>query len=236
LYYYGARYYDPRTSVWQSPDPILGEYMSGKPNGGVFNPKNLNMFGYTYNNPVNLVDPDGEAPRTNASSPSQTLMNQNATNMIRWIREKEPSFGMLKNINAQGKVRYNKNDISYLQTKLRKVNSKKVSKMERLSKRQLKRESNIPTSRANIGKKRDAKIPSINSFRGPNKEKIRQGFYENTQGGTSIMSRHEADKNHENIHFHSNTPKRVENGQYTRFNKNGPVQYKKSNHVMEVGK
>jgi len=26
LYYYGARYYDPRTSVWQSPDPILAKY------------------------------------------------------------------------------------------------------------------------------------------------------------------------------------------------------------------
>jgi RHS repeat-associated protein len=60
LYYYGARYYDPRTSVWQSPDPILDEYMDGKPNGGVFNPRNLHMFSYTYNNPVNLVDPNGE--------------------------------------------------------------------------------------------------------------------------------------------------------------------------------
>ena len=27
LYYFGARYYDPRTSVWQSPDPILGSYL-----------------------------------------------------------------------------------------------------------------------------------------------------------------------------------------------------------------
>ena len=34
----GLYYYDPWTSVWQSPDPILGEYMSGKTNGGVFNP------------------------------------------------------------------------------------------------------------------------------------------------------------------------------------------------------
>ena len=58
--YYGARYYDPRTSVWQSPDPILNEYMSGQTNGGVFNPKNLGLFTYTYNNPVNLVDPDGK--------------------------------------------------------------------------------------------------------------------------------------------------------------------------------
>jgi len=35
--------------------------MSGQTNGGVFNPKNLNMFGYTVNNPITLVDPDGES-------------------------------------------------------------------------------------------------------------------------------------------------------------------------------
>jgi RHS repeat-associated protein len=61
LYYYGARYYDPRTSVWQSPDPILGEYMSGKTNGGVFNPKNLGFYSYTINNPINLIDPKGNS-------------------------------------------------------------------------------------------------------------------------------------------------------------------------------
>ncbi|MFZ5560159.1 MAG: RHS repeat domain-containing protein [Pseudomonadota bacterium] len=27
LYYFGARYYDPRTSLWQSPDPILEKYL-----------------------------------------------------------------------------------------------------------------------------------------------------------------------------------------------------------------
>lgn len=59
LYYYGARYYDPRTSVWQSPDPILGEYMSGQTNGGVFNPKNLGLFTYAYNSPIVLKDPNG---------------------------------------------------------------------------------------------------------------------------------------------------------------------------------
>jgi RHS repeat-associated protein len=64
LYYYGARYYDPRTSVWQSPDPILGEYMSGKTNGGIFNPKNLSLFTYTYNNPINSIDPTGESTVT----------------------------------------------------------------------------------------------------------------------------------------------------------------------------
>jgi len=62
-YDYGARYYDPRTSVWQSPDPILNKYMSGQTNVGVFNPQNLSLFSYTYNNPVNLVDPDGNNPK-----------------------------------------------------------------------------------------------------------------------------------------------------------------------------
>jgi RHS repeat-associated protein len=47
LYYYGARYYDPRSSVWLGVDP-LGE-------------KHPNMSPYAYcaNNPINLIDPDG---------------------------------------------------------------------------------------------------------------------------------------------------------------------------------
>jgi len=34
LYYFGARYYDPRTSVWQSPDPILEKYLPTFRKGG----------------------------------------------------------------------------------------------------------------------------------------------------------------------------------------------------------
>jgi RHS repeat-associated protein len=60
LYYFGARYYDPRVSHWMSVDPILEKYMDGKGNSGVFNPRNLSLFSYTYNNPVTLVDPDGK--------------------------------------------------------------------------------------------------------------------------------------------------------------------------------
>ncbi|MGK4002230.1 RHS repeat-associated core domain-containing protein [Sorangium sp. So ce1036] len=59
LYYFGARYYDPRINTWLSPDPILDEYMAGGPGAGVFNPGNLGLYSYTLNNPVNLVDPDG---------------------------------------------------------------------------------------------------------------------------------------------------------------------------------
>jgi RHS repeat-associated protein len=59
LYYYGARYYDPRTTLWQSPDPAVGTYVSGAGSEGVFNPANLAAYTYTYNNPVRLTDPDG---------------------------------------------------------------------------------------------------------------------------------------------------------------------------------
>jgi RHS repeat-associated protein len=59
LYYFGARYYDPRTSVWQSADPIIGKYLpSGGSSdqsklvgmGGIFNPLNLAMYTYGHQN------------------------------------------------------------------------------------------------------------------------------------------------------------------------------------------
>jgi RHS repeat-associated protein len=74
LYYYGARYLDPRTSRWISTDPAMGEYIPGAPvndearkrngnlpgMGGVFNYVNLHTYHYAGNNPVKYVDPDGE--------------------------------------------------------------------------------------------------------------------------------------------------------------------------------
>jgi len=47
LYYYGARYYDPRTSVWISVDPLAEKY------------PNVSSYVYCHNNPVNMIDPDG---------------------------------------------------------------------------------------------------------------------------------------------------------------------------------
>ncbi len=81
--YFGARYYDARLGRWTTVDPPLvkGEYLpkpsdfdnehdmywyslNDKTNelpgmGGVFNPVNLNAYQYAGNNPVVLVDPDG---------------------------------------------------------------------------------------------------------------------------------------------------------------------------------
>jgi RHS repeat-associated protein len=68
LTYFGARYYDPRTSVWQSPDPQLAKYLPTRGDtdarslpgqGGVFDPLNLGLYGYAGLNPIKLKDQDG---------------------------------------------------------------------------------------------------------------------------------------------------------------------------------
>jgi RHS repeat-associated protein len=73
LYYYGARYLDPKTSRWLSGDPAVGDYIPGAPvndearkrngnlpgQGGIFNTVNLHLYHYAGNNPVKYMDPDG---------------------------------------------------------------------------------------------------------------------------------------------------------------------------------
>ena len=63
LYYYGARYLDPKYSRWISADPALGEYVSSDydgPSGGIYNFTNLNLYHYAGNNPIKYIDPDGD--------------------------------------------------------------------------------------------------------------------------------------------------------------------------------
>ncbi len=47
LYYYGARYYDPRTSIWISTDPLQEKY------------PNISSYAYCFQNPVKYIDPTG---------------------------------------------------------------------------------------------------------------------------------------------------------------------------------
>ena len=45
--------------MWQSGDPVLDKYLSGKSNDGVYRSSNLSLYGYSANNPILLRDPDG---------------------------------------------------------------------------------------------------------------------------------------------------------------------------------
>lgn len=46
--------------MWQSPDPILADYLGGAPVGGVYAPANLSLYSYAHQRPLVAKDPDGE--------------------------------------------------------------------------------------------------------------------------------------------------------------------------------
>ena len=50
MYYYDARYYDPRLSLWMSTDPMEEKY------------PDISSYGYTYNNPIKYQDIEGLEP------------------------------------------------------------------------------------------------------------------------------------------------------------------------------
>ncbi|WP_305880044.1 RHS repeat domain-containing protein [Treponema sp. OMZ 787] len=92
LYYYGARYLDPKYSRWLSGDPALNDYIPKAPindeakkhnenlpgMGGVFNVVNLHVYHYAGNNPVKYTDPDGKSGKLTIYSTGNSLMGGHA--------------------------------------------------------------------------------------------------------------------------------------------------------------
>ncbi|ORC29592.1 hypothetical protein B4O97_18900 [Marispirochaeta aestuarii] len=78
LYYYGARYMDPKTSRWMSGDPAGYQLMNpmgqdGKPRQGYSIVEATNWYSYVSNNPVKYVDPTGmEGVREELEDPFMT--------------------------------------------------------------------------------------------------------------------------------------------------------------------
>ncbi|WP_432919650.1 RHS repeat-associated core domain-containing protein, partial [Treponema denticola] len=110
LYYYGARYLDPKYSRWLSGDPALGEYIPQAPindeakkhnenlldMGGVFNTVNLHVYHYAGNNPVKYTDPDGRLLINNVSENSASAREYERNHNLRYI-----AF-LIKTLDAKG--------------------------------------------------------------------------------------------------------------------------------------
>src|SRR5690554_7774977 len=57
IYYYGARYYDPRISIFISVDPLAEQFVGWTP------------YHYVHNNPINLIDPTGMSAESTHDPP-----------------------------------------------------------------------------------------------------------------------------------------------------------------------
>ncbi len=62
LYYAGARYYDPKISIWLSVDPLAEEF------------PNFNPYNYVMQNPINLIDPTGMCPDESDTGPQKNVL------------------------------------------------------------------------------------------------------------------------------------------------------------------
>jgi RHS repeat-associated protein len=68
LYYYGARYYDARSSVWLSADPLQEKY------------PHISSYAYAFLNPIRYIDPSGMEGEPGDGDPIINPKNQDGRN------------------------------------------------------------------------------------------------------------------------------------------------------------
>jgi RHS repeat-associated protein len=97
LYYYGARYYEPRVSVWINPDPLQERH------------PNMSTYAYVGNNPINAIDPNGmdSIQRNDAVQRAQEYVAKNPGDSYLWGGQGQPGSGvdcsgMVRNCIQQG--------------------------------------------------------------------------------------------------------------------------------------
>ena len=87
LYYYGARYYDPKVGRFITPDNYVA-----KP----FNPQYLNRYSYCMNNPLRYIDPTGNYPWDSLTNPINNISTNidSTSQMITFISNSTTSLSM----------------------------------------------------------------------------------------------------------------------------------------------
>lgn len=117
LYYYGARYLDPKYSRWLSTDPALSSYVEKNykgPSGGIYNSVNLNLYHYGGNNPIKYVDPDGREPASSHIGLGLKVLTVNPDKMNRdqaraWVMDNimsDDSIPICQRIYSMGMLGY----------------------------------------------------------------------------------------------------------------------------------
>ena len=83
MYYYGARYYDPRLSLWMSTDPLQEHRLD------------FSSYSYCLQNPIILVDPDGKREWPVNNYNGKTYRHEN-------------NYLQKRGVRADGSIRYHK--------------------------------------------------------------------------------------------------------------------------------
>jgi len=119
FYYYGARYYDPKISIWLSVDPLSENY------------RNISPYVYVANNPLIAIDPDGRGilnvignlfKRTSKAisklfSGKCDCQKEQESIAQAWRRD-DPTTRLLKNILGIGDFEANRNGVYTFYEKL----------------------------------------------------------------------------------------------------------------------